>query len=91
MTVKNENLTEKNKSLTSDIDELEQYYCRNCQLLHGIQGNENENTDDIALRTISEELQIEIDGNDWMPRIGSRNRKDYKPRVGIVKFTRYVV
>ena len=28
-------LTEKNKSLTSDVDELEQYSRRNCLLLHG--------------------------------------------------------
>ena len=28
-------LKEKNKSLTSDVDELEQYFRRNCLLLHG--------------------------------------------------------
>ena len=39
-------LTEKNKSLTSDVDELEQYSRRNCLLLHGVQENKNENTDD---------------------------------------------
>ena len=35
-------LTEKNKSLTSDVDELEQYSRRNCLLFHGVQENENE-------------------------------------------------
>ena len=48
-------LTEKNKSLTSDVDELEQYSYRNCLLLHGVQENENENTDYIVLKTMSEE------------------------------------
>ena len=85
------NLTEKNKSLSSDIDELEQYSRRNCLLLHGFQENENENTDDIVLKTMSEELNIEIKENDWdwTHRIGNRNRKDGKLRAIIVKFTRY--
>ena len=51
-------LTEKKKCLTSDVDELEQYSRRNCLLLHGVQENENENTDDIVLRIMSEELNI---------------------------------
>ena len=74
-------LTEKNKSLTSDVDELEQYSRRNCLLLHGVQENENENTDDIVLKTMSEELDIEIKENDLhrTHRIGNRSRKDYKP------------
>ena len=76
-----DNLTEKNKSLTSDVDELEQYSRRNCLLLHGVQENENENTDDIVLKTMSEELDIEIKENDLhrTHRIGNRSRKDYKP------------
>ena len=47
-----------------------------------VQENENENTDDIVLKTMSEEL-------DRTHRIGNRNRKDGKPRAIIVKFTRY--
>ena len=86
-----DNLTEKNKSLTSDVDELEQYSRRNCLLLHGVQENENENTDDIVLKTMSEELDIEIKENDLdrTHRIGNRNRKDGKPQAIIVKFTHY--
>ena len=84
-------LTEKNKSLTSDVDELEQYSRRNCLLLHGVQENKSENTNDIVLKTMSEELDIEIkeNGLDRTDRIGNRNRKDGKPRAIIVKFTRY--
>ena len=86
-----DNLIEKNKSLTSDVDELEQYSHRNCLLLHGVQQNENKNTDDIALKTMSEELDIEIKENDLdrTHRISNRNRKDGKPRATIVKFTCY--
>ena len=82
-------LTEKNKSLTSDVNELEQYSRRNCLLLHEVQENENKNTDDIVLKTMSEELNIEIKENDLVRthRIGNRNRKDGQPRAIIVKFT----
>ena len=70
-------LTEKNKSLTSDVDELEQYSCRNCMLLHGVQENENENTDDIVLKTMSEELDTEIKENDLdrTHRIGNKQER----------------
>ena len=71
-------LTEK-KSLTSGVDELEQYSRRNCLLLHDVQENENENIDDIVLKTMSEELDIEIEKNDQdtTHRTGSRNRKEF--------------
>ena len=86
-------LTEKNKSLISDVDESEQYSLTNCLLLHGVQKNENENNDDIVLKTTSEELDIEIKENDLgrTYRISNRNRKDGKPQAIIVKFTRYAI
>ena len=70
----------------SDADELELYSCRNCLLLHGVHENENENTDDIVLRTMSGELDIEIKGNslDRKNKIDSRSRKDGKPRAIMV-------
>ena len=53
----------------SDLNELEQYSCRNCLLLHGVQENKIENTDDVVLRTVPEELDIEKqsgrDKQDW--------------------------
>ena len=72
----------KEKSLTSDVDDLEQYSRRNCLLLHRVQENENENANDIVLKTMSEELDIEIKANDLdrTHRIGNRNRRDGKPR-----------
>ena len=70
---------------------LEQHSRRNYLLMHGVQENENENVDGIALRTIREKLDIEIEENDLdrTHSIGSTNRKDGKPEVAIVKFTRY--
>ena len=70
-------LTEKKKSLTSDVDESEQYSRRNCLMLHGVQENENENTDDIVLKTMSEELDTEIKENDLdrTHRIGNKQER----------------
>ena len=50
--------------------------------MHGVQENENENANDIVLKTMSEELDIEIKANDLdrTHRIGNRNRRDGKPR-----------
>ena len=86
-------LTKKNKSLKSDVDELEQYSRRNYLLLHGVQENKNENTDNIVLKTMSEELDIKIEENDLdrTNRIGSRNKEAGKPPAIIVKFTRYAI
>ena len=73
-------LTEKKYILTSDVDELEQNSRRNCLLLHKVQENENENTHDIVLKILSEELDIKIQENDLdrAHMIGSRNKKDGK-------------
>ena len=39
-----ENLVEKKKSLSSEIDDLEQYSQRNSLVLHGVNESNNENT-----------------------------------------------
>ena len=64
-----------------------------CCCIYVAQENENENTDDVAFRIMSGELDIEIDENDvnMTHRIGSRNREDGKPQAVIVKFTHYAV
>ena len=70
-------LTEKNKSLTSD----------------GVQENENENTDYIVLKTMSEELDVEIAENDLdrAHRIDCTNRKDSKSQAIIFNLICYAV
>ena len=61
--------------------------------MHGVQENDNKNTDDIVLKTMAEELDIEIEENDLnrTHRFGTRNRKNGQPRAAITKFTRYTV
>ena len=56
-----------------------------------VQENEKENTDDIVLKTMSEELDIEIKENnlDRTHMISNRNKEDGEPRAIIVKFSCY--
>ena len=88
-----ENLVEKQKSLSSDIDDLEQYSRRNCLVLHGISESIDENTNEILIKTFSEELGVEIKENDLdrSHRLGKPKIKDNKPQSIIVKFARYAV
>ena len=73
-----ENLVEKQKSLPSEIDNLEQYSRRNCLVLHGVNESNNENTNEIIIKTFSEELGVEIKENDLdrSHRLGKPKRKD---------------
>ena len=88
-----ENLAEKQKSLSSEIDDLEQYSRRNCLVLHGVNESNDENTNEIIIKTFSEELGVEIkeDDLDRSHRLGKPKRKDNKPWPIIVKFARYAV
>ena len=88
-----ENLVEKQKSLSSEIDDLEQYSRRNCLVLHGVNESNDENTNEIIIKTFSEELGVEIKEDDLgkSHRLGKPKRKDNKPRLIIVMFARYAV
>ena len=86
-------LEKEKKDIYGNIDEMEQYSRRNCLLLHGVRENSNENTDDIAVKTISENLDIDIQKEDLdrTHRVGKGNRADGKARPIIIKFARYNV
>ena len=59
-----ENLVEKQKSLSSKIDDLEQYSPRIYLVLHVVNESNDENTDEIIIKTFSEELGVEIKEGD---------------------------
>ena len=88
-----EKTIEKQKTLSSEIDGLEQYSRRNCLVLNDVNESNNENTNEILIKTFSEELGVEIkeDDLDRSHRLGKPKRKDNKARPIIVKFTRYAV
>ena len=79
------NLAEKQKSLSSDIDDLEQYSRRNCLVLNGVNESSDENTNEIIIKTFSE------DDLNRSHRLEKPKRKDNKPRLTIAKFARYAV
>lgn len=86
-------LEKEKKDVCDNIDKMEQYSRRNCLLLHGVRENSNEDTDDIVVKTISENLDIDIQKEDLdrTHRIGKGNRADGKARPIIIKFARYNV
>ena len=87
-----ENLVQKLKSLSSDIDDLEQYSRQNCLVLQGGNESNDENTDEHLMKILSEELGVKIkeDHLDRSHRLG-KLKKDNKPRPIIVRFARYAL
>ena len=76
--------------LKKKSDDSEQYSCRNCLLVHGVEEQEQESTDNIVLNVIKEHLDIELlvkDG-DRSHRIGKSNSKSKCSPI-IVKFISY--
>ena len=79
------------KNLENQLDRQEHYSRRNCLLIHGITETQDENTDDISLRTINEHLELELTEKelDRTHRIGNPKSGNKRPRPIIVKFARY--
>ena len=71
-------LESENKGFSESIDEFEQFTRRNCLLLHGIKEEPKENTDDVVIKSLSENLDTELDKEDLdrTHRVGIPNRSD---------------
>ena len=71
------------------LDRQEQYSRRNCLLLNNIPETSNENTDDLVIKTVNEELleAITINEIDRSRRLGKSQAGKIRP--AIVKFSRY--
>ena len=76
-------------NLSLGLDRQEQYSRRNCLLLHNIPETSNENTDDLVIKTVNEELleAITINETDRSHRLGKSQAGKIRPVV--VKFARY--
>ena len=83
-------LKERIDLLEKKSDDSEQNSCRNCLLVHGVEEQEQENTDNIVLNVIKEHLDIELSVKDLgrSHRIGKNNSKT-KRRSIIVKIISY--
>ena len=98
---KNKKISEVEKKVNSlesklgdSVDELEQYSRRNCLLLHGVRELEGENKNDIIMKTMKEEIDIDIRQQDLdqTHRVGNTKVcKEGKSRPIIIKFSRYDV
>ena len=98
---KNKKISEVQKKVNSlesklgdSVDELEQYSRRNCLLLHGVRELEGENKNDIIMKTMKEEIDIDIRQQDLdqKHRVGNTKVcKEGKSRPIIIKFFRYYV
>lgn len=91
------NLREENCKLREIIDNQEQYSRRNCLLIHGIAESQNENTDEVVLDILHNQLalfdhDVNINSFDRSHRLGMmRNNKGRRgtKRPIIVKFMSY--
>ena len=83
-------LAQKIDKLEHLVDGQEQYSRRNCLLVNRIAETNDENTDNLVLKTINEKLDFEITENeiDRSHRIG-RKKDGQRPRPIIVKLTRF--
>ena len=84
-------VNKKVENLEKEIKKHEQYSRRNCLLVHGIVETDDAVTDDLVIKTISTEINIEISPVDLdrKHRIGKAGQN--KPRPTIVKLGRYNV
>ena len=83
-------LQDKHQSISSGMEDLEQYPRRNCLVLYGANKSNDENTNEILIKTFFEKLDIEIEEDDLdrSHRLGKPKRKDNISRPTIVKFAR---
>ena len=85
------NVNEKIEKLERIVDRQEQYSHRNYLLLRSITEGKRENTDDLVLETLNEEMYVDLNPSDLdrTHRIGQKKASSNKPRAVIIKFVSY--
>ena len=75
------------------LDRQEQYSRINCLLIHGIDEENQENTDDVVINVLKKEMDEEIThlDIDRSHRLGNQKLGKSKPRPIIINFSRYNV
>ena len=73
------------------LDRQEQYSRRNCLLIHGINEENHENTDEVVINVLKKEMDEEIThlDIDRSHCLGNRKLDKSKPQPIIIKFSRY--
>ena len=62
------------KSIEKVIDDHEQYFRRNCLLIHEIEEGKDEVTDDVVVNMLQDKLELEISKKDMIGVIGLESR-----------------
>ena len=85
-------LSNEKKDLEQIIDRQEHHSQRNCILIHGVKEEQNEDTDNVVVKLIKDNLEEDVDLTelDRSHRIGKK-KSNGKARPIIVKFARYNV
>ena len=75
-------MPERSKVLEESIDQQGQYSRRNCLFIHGVEENSNEDTDNLVLNIINNDLEIDLTEVpiDRTYRIGDLKKKRKKVR-----------
>lgn len=84
-------LSKQVKQLEEKADRQEQYSRRNCLLIHGVKEQKDEDTNDVVLQILKDELkeEVHIQDLDRTHRIGKESTERARPII--VKFARYNV
>lgn len=92
MTDRLDELQNKYNDIEDILDEQEQYSRRNCLVVHGVSENDRENTNEVIMGIIKNNLNIDVRPGDLdrSHRLGAKGRGE-RPRGIIVKFTNYSI
>ena len=74
------------------LDIHEQYFRRNCILIHGVDKIDREDTDDLSIKVVEEHTNQKLKPEDIgrSQRLGNpKKSRNAKPRPIIVKYVRY--
>ena len=84
-------LENEHEQLKSEVQNQEQYFRRNCLLVHDIPKKQGERTDSIVLNAINEHLEEELTEVDIERnhRVGKQKQNKKIPSPIIIKFERH--
>ena len=84
-------LKNEHEQLKPDFENQEQYYRRNCLLVHSIPEEQEKSNDSIVLNAINKHLEKEVTEDDIerTHRVGKPKQNKKTPRPIIIKFVRY--
>ena len=85
------NMKKKIEKLERIVDRQKQYSCHHCLLMQSIREGERENTDELVLEILNEEVLVDLTLPDLgrTHRIGQKKTLSNKPRAAIIKFVSY--